>query len=201
MNCCVALDQLRHHTTSSLQIREQRCDDQQQKKTSASSGLMELFPLRKNSWDHTLRDGTSSESTNVDDIMHTALVDAAVATASLNGSLGNGEVIHVQMLEKRTICVIKRESISSCVEEDKIRMALSHCVLRRRSGTMIFSHIFLYGGSGSLHGCSNKQIDGSVGFLPIEKLLDHLLHTAHVDAAIAEAPLNGPLGSGEVIHV
>ena len=40
--------------------------------------------------------------------MHTALVDAAVATASLNGSLGNGEVIHVQLLEKRTISAIKQ---------------------------------------------------------------------------------------------
>ena len=58
--------------------------------------------------DHILRDGNSSETTNVDDIMHTAVVDAAVATASLNGTLGVAEVLHVQLLEERSICVIKQ---------------------------------------------------------------------------------------------
>ena len=45
-----------------------------------------FVPLKK-LLDQILRDGTSSKTTNVDDIMHTALVDAAVATASLNGTL------------------------------------------------------------------------------------------------------------------
>ena len=87
--------------------------------------------------------------------------------------------------------------------------------------TMIFSQILhlrrsLSGGNGSLHGSTRKRIDGSVGFLTIGKLLDHLLlggnssgttnvdnimHTALLDAAVAEAPLDGSFGIAEVIHV
>ena len=60
-------------------------------------------PIEKKLLDHLLHDGTSSET-----IMHIALVDASVETASLNGTLGVAEVIHVQLLEKRMICVIKQ---------------------------------------------------------------------------------------------
>ena len=87
MSCCVKLDQLRHHTTSCLQLHEQRSDVQQQKKARASSGFMDLFPLKKKPWINLLHEGNSSETKNVDNIMLTALVDAAVAEAPLNGSL------------------------------------------------------------------------------------------------------------------
>ena len=54
---------------------------------------------------HILRDVDSSETTSVDDIMHTALVDGAVANAPLQETLGLPEVIHVQLLEQRKIRV------------------------------------------------------------------------------------------------
>ena len=55
-------------------------------------------PIEQKLLDHILLDGTSREATNVDDIMHIALVDAAVATASLHGSLELRR-IHVRLLE------------------------------------------------------------------------------------------------------
>ena len=64
------------------------------KRIDGSGGFLPIEKLL----DHTLRDGTSSETSNVDDIMHVAPVDAAVATASLKGALGVAEVIHVQFL-------------------------------------------------------------------------------------------------------
>ena len=82
-----------HHTTSCLKLHEQRSDVHQQKKR-ASSGLMDLFPLRKKLLDQSLFDGTSRETTNVDDIMFAALVNATIAEAPLNGTLGVSEVIH-----------------------------------------------------------------------------------------------------------
>ena len=58
---------------------------------------------------------------------------------------------------------------------------LVHTVSKTALSMMIFS-LFLHlrralsCGGGSLHGCSKKRIDGSGGFLPIKKLLEHLLH-------------------------
>ena len=172
--------------------------------------------------DHILRDGTSSETTNVDDIMHIALVDAAVATASPNGTLGVAEVIHVQLLEKTKICVIKQR-IDLLLRGRRQNTHGSFTLCSKTAlGTMMLSQILSLEKSLSRWKWQparlpkkKKRIGGSVGFLPIEKLLDHLLHegnsrkttnvdimhTAHVDAAVAEAPLNGPLGSVEVIHV
>ena len=56
----------------------------------------------------TLGSFSASETTNVDDVMHVAHFDAAVATAPLNGSVGIAQVMQVQLLEKRKICVIKQ---------------------------------------------------------------------------------------------
>ena len=91
--------------------------------------------------DHSLLDGTSRETTNVDDIMHIALVDAAVATASLNGTLGVAEVIHVQLLEKRKICVIKQR-IDLLLRGRRQNTLGSFALCSKTAlGTMIFSQI------------------------------------------------------------
>ena len=55
------------------------------------NGLMVLLGscLNEKLLDYLEHEGNSSETTNVDDIMHTALVDAAVAEAPLKGSPWN----------------------------------------------------------------------------------------------------------------
>ena len=50
MNCCVTIDQLRHHTTSGLQLHEQRSDVQQQK-SERFVWIDGAVPIaKKNSW-------------------------------------------------------------------------------------------------------------------------------------------------------
>ena len=133
-----------------------------QEKVSASSRLMDLFPLRKKLLDHNLLDETSRETTNVDDIMHIALVDAAVAEAPFNGSLGSAEAMHVQRFEKRKIChqtenrSRKKSTLGSFTLRSKTAFGQPNRHLRRA----------LSDASGSLHGCSKKRRDGSVGSLP-----------------------------------
>ena len=65
-------------------------------KKNGEMGLLAPFLAIEKFLDHLLHEGNSSETTNVDNIMLSALVDATVAEAPLNGSLGSAYLIHVQ---------------------------------------------------------------------------------------------------------
>mmetsp|Transcript_6918 Transcript_6918/g.9590 ORF Transcript_6918/g.9590 Transcript_6918/m.9590 type:complete len:184 (+) Transcript_6918:438-989(+) len=119
----VALDELGHHSTGSLEAHGQGGDIQQKQVLNLGGTLtgqdgslhrgtecngfiwvdrLARFLAVEELLDHCLHLGDTSGSTNEHNLVHIALVNATVTHALLHRAHGVAEVVHAQFLESRT---------------------------------------------------------------------------------------------------